>query len=97
MFTEEESDAVSGTITVSTPSGIASSANAMKNYMCSKVLNKIRSTGFVKAKRFEETSGNPVRKSDLETRLSTLSQPHKEGIISDAEYQSKRTAILNDL
>ena len=96
-FAEAAGDSLTGTITVSTPGGIGSRAEAMKNYMCG-VLGKVKSTGYKKQSQAKKSnSSSSVSTEDATARLNKLKKLHTNGLISDTEYKQKKAAILEQI
>jgi len=98
IFSETDSG-VLGKLTVSTPSGISSSADGMKSYMCG-LLNKIQPTGHTKQKAQPKSEKNTTKaaaatpQDDIRSKLEKVKKLYEDGLITKDEYAAKRKSLI---
>ena len=98
MFSETDTG-VLGKLTVSTPSGVSSSADAMRDYMCG-LLKKIKPTGHTRPKAQEQTAVTATKaapaapKDDIRSKLEKIKKLYEDGLITKDEYSAKRKSLI---
>lgn len=95
MFSETDTG-VLGKLTVSTPSGVSSSADGMRDYMCG-LLKKIKPTGHTRPKPQTQSTDAKTKaapKDDIRSKLEKIKKLYEDGLITKEEYSAKRKSLI---